>query len=163
MSLAREGDKAAFEEVVRRKQSWLRNFMRRLCRDVTLADDLSQQVFLQLWRKIGSLKQADAFDGWLRQIAVNVWLQEVRRIEPTSEVLEETNVSSKPLPGLTLDLNQALATLKPEVRLCVVLAYHEGMTHAEISEHLDLPLGTVKSHIVRGSARLKEVLNAYQA
>ena len=55
----------------------------------------------------------------------------------------------------------ALATLAHDARLCVVLAYHEGMTHDEIAELTDIPVGTVKSHIRRGSQRLREHLAAY--
>jgi len=51
--------------------------------------------------------------------------------------------------------------LPPDARLCVVLAYSEGMSHAEISDSTALPLGTVKSHIVRGAARLRDLLQAY--
>jgi RNA polymerase sigma-70 factor (ECF subfamily) len=60
-----------------------------------------------------------------------------------------------------LDLDAALATLPPQARLCVVLAYSEGMSHAEISDATAIPLGTVKSHIARGAARLREILHAY--
>ena len=60
-----------------------------------------------------------------------------------------------------LDLDAALARLPPDVRLCMVLAYNEGMSHAEINQMTSIPLGTVKSHITRGSARLRELLQAY--
>jgi len=60
-----------------------------------------------------------------------------------------------------LDLDAALATLPAHARLCVVLAYSERMSHAEISESTAIPLGTVKSHIARGSAHLRELLQGY--
>ena len=60
-----------------------------------------------------------------------------------------------------VDLDAALATLQPEVRLCVVLAYSEGLSHPEIASFTGLPLGTVKTHISRGAARLREVLSDY--
>jgi RNA polymerase sigma-70 factor (ECF subfamily) len=60
-----------------------------------------------------------------------------------------------------LDLDAALATLPPHARLCIVLAYNEGMSHAEISESTAIPLGTVKSHIARGAAHLREILHDY--
>jgi RNA polymerase sigma-70 factor (ECF subfamily) len=60
-----------------------------------------------------------------------------------------------------LDLDAALAMLPPDARLCVVLAYSEGMSHAEISGSTGMPLGTVKSHVTRGAARLRELLHAY--
>ena len=63
--------------------------------------------------------------------------------------------------GVAVDLDRALATLSGQVRLCVVLSYHDGMTHAEIAGLIDLPLGTVKSHIRRGTQRLQQILSAY--
>ena len=63
VSLARDGDRDAFEELVRRRQSSVRNLMRRFCGEPSLADDLAQQVFLKLWTSLRSLKNADAFKG----------------------------------------------------------------------------------------------------
>ncbi len=61
-----------------------------------------------------------------------------------------------------MDLDRALAGLAHDERLCVVLAYSEGMSHSEVSAATQLPLGTVKSHIKRGSERLRAQLNAYE-
>lgn len=63
MGLARTGDREAFGELVRRRQSWIRNLMRRLCHDAALADDLAQQVFLQAWKDIRKLRQPAKFPG----------------------------------------------------------------------------------------------------
>jgi RNA polymerase sigma-70 factor (ECF subfamily) len=60
-----------------------------------------------------------------------------------------------------MDLDAALSTLPPDVRVCVVLAHSEGQSHPEIVELTGLPLGTVKSHIARGAARLREILAGY--
>ncbi|MDH3642506.1 MAG: RNA polymerase subunit sigma-70, partial [Gammaproteobacteria bacterium] len=79
VGFARNGDRKAFEELVRRRQSSVRNLMRRCCRDTTLADDLAQQVFLQVWLKIHTLKQVNAFGGWLKRVAISVWLRHQRR------------------------------------------------------------------------------------
>lgn len=61
-----------------------------------------------------------------------------------------------------MDLDRALAELPGLERLCVVLSYHEGMSHREIAATLDLPLGTVKSHVRRGAQRLRQLLSAYR-
>ncbi len=60
-----------------------------------------------------------------------------------------------------IDLDTALATLPEAVRLCIVLSYHERLSHTEIAELTGLPAGTIKSHIRRGSQKLREVLSAY--
>ena len=71
--------------------------------------------------------------------------------------------ASESAEGLSMDLDRALATLKEPVRLCIVLSYHEGMTHDEIADFTNLPVGTVKSHIRRGTKRLQEELKEYLA
>jgi RNA polymerase sigma-70 factor (ECF subfamily) len=163
VNLAREGDRSAFEELVRRRQSMIRNLMRRCCRDTTLADDLAQQVFLQVWQNIRSLRKANAFGGWLRKLAISVWLKHLRKNDALRQAKEAgtTLVEVTPTIGLGLDLDHALDSLSEYERLTVVLAYQLGMTHSEIAEQIDLPLGTVKSHIKRGSDKLKQILSYY--
>lgn len=163
LALAMRGDSAAFGELVRRRQSWLRNLLRRLCRDPSLADDLAQQTLLQAWRTLQGLKAASAFNTWLRRLAINTWLQHLRRAPGQTE--NQAAAPDTPAPpsavGLQLDLDRALASLRPDVRLCVVLAYHEQLSHTEICAHTGFPLGTVKSHIKRGAAELRSLLDCY--
>lgn len=162
VALAKLGDKPAFEELVRRRQSAVRNLLRRLSRDHALADDLSQQAFIQAWKMLSSLESPGAFGGWLRQIAVNTWLQYLRgrkQMEPIDD--EEVSVeSAHESNGERIDLDYALMQLSPVVRLCIVLSHAEGMSHGEIVNATKLPLGTVKSHITRGTSRLRELLQA---
>jgi len=165
VALAMGGDRRAFSELVWRRQSWLRNLLRRLSRDPALADDLAQQVFLQAWRSLHQLRSPDAFGGWLRRLAINTWLAEVRAAGPKLPECdpEELPAAATFTPAAEqLDLDRALAMLTPAERLCVVLAYSEGMSHGEISAAAALPLGTVKSHVRRGAQRLRVLLNAYQ-
>jgi|TARA_B100001971_G_C18249646_1_gene577126 RNA polymerase sigma-70 factor (ECF subfamily) len=164
VSLARTGDRSAFADLVRRRQSSIRNLMRRFCSDTTLADDLAQQVFLQVWRKIHTLKQANAFSAWLKRLAVSVWLQHVRKKDALRGADEpaEDLLTQRDSVGVGMDLDHALSTLSDAVRSCVVLSYHEGMSHGEIAKFMDLPLGTVKSHINRGTERLRQILAAYK-
>ncbi len=164
IALAAAGDDAAFSELVRRRQSSLRQLLRRLCRDASLADDLAQQAFLSAWRSLPKLTSPAAFWPWLRRVGINVWLQHLRTQRQSLAVPEE-DLDSLPAPAASiderLDLDAALTELAPAPRLCTVLAYGEGMSHAEIAEVTGLPLGTVKSHITRGAARLRQRLRAY--
>ncbi len=163
IALACAGDDSAFAEVLRRRQTRVRKFMYHLCRQPALGDDLAQQVFLTAWRSIGRLRSAVAFDGWLKQIMVNVWLQEVRRgrVTTVSDVDFSDLAVHHDATAASMDLDAALSTLPPDVRVCVVLAYSEGQSHPQIVELTGLPLGTVKSHIARGAARLREILAGY--
>jgi RNA polymerase sigma-70 factor (ECF subfamily) len=161
--LAMNGDGDAYGELVRRRQSSIRNLLRRLCRSDALADDLAQQAFVQGWQSIRQLRSRAAIGAWLRKLAVNCWLQHVRSEKAEVEMTEEVGINT-PIANVNrrIDLDAALAQLPAEVRLCVVLAYAEGMSHAEISQGIQIPLGTVKSHINRGAARLRALLEAYE-
>jgi RNA polymerase sigma-70 factor (ECF subfamily) len=164
IALAATGDDAAFSELVRRRQSSLRQLLRRLCRDQSLADDLAQQALLSAWRALPKLKSPAAFWPWLRRLAINVWLQHLRaRREPFAVSEQDLDNLSAPVISVEagLDLDAALRQLRPAPRLCTVLAYGEGMSHSEIAEVTSLPIGTVKSHITRSAALLRETLRAY--
>jgi RNA polymerase sigma-70 factor (ECF subfamily) len=163
VSLAMSGDDSAFAELVRRRQKRVRDMLRRLCGDHALADDLAQKTFVQAWRGIRALRDPGAFGGWLKRVAVNAWLAEARRVPaPIDDDEEALLAAADPSPSPErsaggIDLERALARLGPDERLCVVLAHGEGMTHAEIAEATRLPLGTVKSHVLRGSDKLRRI------
>jgi RNA polymerase sigma-70 factor, ECF subfamily len=162
VTLAHAGEASAFEELLRRRGSDIRGLLMRLCRGHTQADDLAQETFLQAWRQLGSLKSYAAFGAWLRQIAVNTWLQVQRRTDLLSYTEDVPEVAAHEHLGEQIDLDVALQKLPPAVRLCVVLSHGEGMSHTEVASATGIPLGTVKSHISRGSAKLRELLGAYR-
>jgi RNA polymerase sigma factor (sigma-70 family) len=159
VALAAGGSDEAFEELVRRREPRLRQFLRRVCANQALADDLAQQAFLQAWIQLKTLREPAAFGSWLRRLALNCALQQMRR---KGELLHPDAGIDTPVegtdPGLALDLERSMARLKPDERICVVLCHAEGMSHSEIAAHTGWPLGTVKSHVTRGSARLRAML-----
>ncbi|HEY2807816.1 MAG TPA: sigma-70 family RNA polymerase sigma factor [Steroidobacteraceae bacterium] len=166
VALAMTGDARAFCELVRRRQGPLRNLLRRLSRDPTLADDLAQQAFIKAWRFLPKLRSVGAYGAWLRQLAVNTYLEHLRAVAPAGVELDPDELAGAGDEACRsderMDLDRALAGLARDERLCIVLAYSEGMSHGEISAATALPLGTVKSHIKRGSERLRAQLDAYQ-
>ena len=164
IALACAGDDQAFTEIVRRRHARVRRFMYRQCRQSALCDDLAQQVFLTAWRSLRQLRSAAAFDGWLKRIMITTWLEELRRhkLRFADTPDAEDEAGHKETTGERLDLDAALATLAPHVRLCIVLAYEEGLSHPEIATYTGLSVGTVKSHISRGAARLRETLAEYE-
>lgn len=163
VSLATRGDRDAFAELVRRRQPWIRNLMRRFSGDPVLADDLSQKVFLQAWRKIRQIRHPERFGGWIKRMAVNEWIDYQRKHadERSREYEDGLQPGMHQSPAIAMDLDKALATLPGPARLCVVLSYHERLPHGEIATLTGMQLGTVKSHIRRGSQRLRELLSAY--
>lgn len=163
VSLASKGDRMAFADLVRRRQGWIRSLMRRCSGDANLADDLSQQVFLQAWRKVRHIREPEKFGSWLKQMAINEWLQHKRKGDALrgAEGEEGINSSRQDKTSIAMDLDRAIAQLSAPVSMCVVLSYHERLTHDEIATLTGMQLGTVKSHIRRGSKRLRELLSAY--
>lgn len=167
--LAKAGDDLAFEALIIKRQSLVRNFMLHLCNDQTLADDLAQQVFLQAWRSIKKIKEVHAYGGWLKTIAVNVWRQygrdhaskeqKIDAIEDLASVPEDSRHENH---GESLDLDKCLQFVPEDIRLCIVLSFEWGMSHSEISSATSLPLGTVKSNIKRGLATLEQHLASYR-
>jgi RNA polymerase sigma-70 factor (ECF subfamily) len=160
VTLAALGDERAFAELVRQRQATVRGLLRRLCGNAALADDLAQDAFVQAWRALSQLRNAAAFGGWLKQVAVRVWLQHARKTKLLLEPLDAAGAVEAAPPPQTerIDLDRALARLNPAQRLCVTLSYGEGLSHGEIADATGWPLGTVKSHVARGGARLREWL-----
>lgn len=92
-----------------------------------------------------------------------MWLQHCRKNNLLIDADDTTHLSSHSAEtALTLDLNAALQHLSAMERLCITLSYQKGMTHGEISEVTETPLGTVKSHIKRRSSKLNSLLEAHQ-
>jgi RNA polymerase sigma-70 factor (ECF subfamily) len=164
IAMAVAGDRLAFVELIHRRQHGVRRFMRQLCRDETLADDLAQQVFLRMWRSLRQLEALERFNGWLKQVMVSVWMDEVRQRRsriPGVTAEKAAAAGARHSPGLERDLEYALAQLEPRTRLCVVLAYSEGHSHSEIAILLAIPLGTAKSLVTRGAHELRSLLRDY--
>lgn len=163
IALARAGDDEAFTEIVSRRHARVRMFMHYLCGHKDDGDDLAQQVFLKAWKTIRQLRSAAAFDSWLRRIMVTTWIEQTRRgkLHYVNGIDPEALTGRRETPGLGLDIKAALAGLSADARLCVMLAHNDGLTHDEIARITGMPLGTVKSHVARGSARLRQSLAAY--
>lgn len=158
---AKRGSTHAFESLVRRNQSLVRGFLRRLCSgDAALADDLAQETFVMAWRRIGSFEAKGSFKGWLCRIAYTQFLQNRRSAKASARredaVMAEAATTQDDRGGneARLDLDRVMSALSPEQRAAVALCYGEGMSHAEAAEALGLPLGTVKSHVLRGRAKV---------
>lgn len=159
-------DQAAFGELVRRRQGWARALLRRMCGNAAEADDLAQDAFMKAWDKLRDLESPAAFPGWFRRIAVTTFLMAKRRQRAVFEEIDDASpiASEDSTPeaaaGAKIDLEKALARLSDAERLCVTLNHGEGLSHGEIVEITGLPLGTVKSHVLRGTDKLRRMLEA---
>lgn len=155
------GDQRAYAALVTRHQQAVRGLLMRLCRNHALADDLAQDAFVKAYNKISSYSGSGSFRAWLCRIAYNEFLMSARKRKAADQALERLQAephetSTRPgAPGARVDLDRALATLGDEERACVVMCYAGGLSHSEAADAMGLPLGTVKSHVNRGRARLK--------
>ena len=166
--LSSAGEKDAYEEIVRRRQADLRRMLYRLCADRALADDLAQDAFVKGWRNLSRLHSHAHFGAWLRQIAVNTWVDRVRgaklRTEPlhSDEALAVTSGGGPSWSEARMDVHAALARLSPAERSCIILSYWEGMSHPEIAAMTRMAVGTVKSHLFRAGPKLRQQLKAWR-
>ena len=159
---AAAGDVAAFGVLVRLHQGRLRGFLLRMTKgNGALADDLAQETFLEAFRKIGQFGQGSFF-GWLCAIAYSRFLMEARkrRLEPLDEAPEMADdAPDSEMASLTrIDLERAMVRLIPAQRAALTLCFALGLSNEEAAAALDMPLGTLKSHINRGRDRLSILL-----
>lgn len=157
-ALAAAGGRREFGELVRRHGSGVRALLRRMGADAALADDLAQDAFMQAFERCAEFRGEGAFAGWVKRIAARLYLK--RRRKDAKTVLEAEASEPEQVPSYTdaaarIDLDEAMKTLSRAERLCVSLCYGAGLSHTEISETLDTPLGTVKSHVKRGLDKLR--------
>ena len=159
---AQAGSAGAFSRLVDRHQQAVRAFLRRTCGDWAMADDLAQETFLTAWSRIGRLDRGASVRAWLCGIGYNKHLTAIRSRsrERAREAAYEAEKapSSGAMTDERLTLEAALAELPPDQRACVALCLAADFSHQEAADALGLPLGTVKSHVTRGRARLLQVL-----
>ncbi|MDB5430950.1 MAG: polymerase subunit sigma-70 [Caulobacter sp.] len=161
---ARRGSPVAFGRLVERHQRAVRAFLRRACGDAAEADDLAQETFIAAWERIARFRGEAGIRTWFCGIA---WrkLMTARRSWFRSRKRDADYVETEGLErgeGAGADeriaLEQALAGLPIDQRAVVALCLGGDFSHSEAAEALGLPLGTVKSHVARGKARLMQTL-----
>lgn len=157
---AAAGDVAPFDALVRLHQSQLRAFLLRLTGGRhALADDLAQETFLEAWRKIRQFQASGPFIAWLMRIAWSRYLMEARRrkLEPLGDE-ERSGDDPRDASIAKLDLERAMARLVPAERAALTVCYAMGFSHGEAARILNMPLGTLKSHVLRGREKLQALL-----
>jgi RNA polymerase sigma-70 factor (ECF subfamily) len=146
-------DRNAFAELVRRNQSDVRRLLRRMTGDDGLADDLAQETFVRAWRSLPQFRGGARLSSWLYRIAYNTFLAHARKTVPAPEA-PDVEVTMDPVL-MRHDLTKALAILRPEERAALALTVNEQVTHEEAAQILDVPLGTLKTHVLRAKEKLR--------
>ncbi len=165
VALAQAGDLVAFETLVKIHQTRVRQQLRRLSwPDAALADDLAQETFVSAWQQLPRFRADAQLSTWLHRIAYTRYLMQRRRRrdEPVSPDNAAAEAQHDPDHAMRLDVTRAVARLPDHERAAVVHCMQLEMTHEEAAAVLGLPLGTLKSQVARGKARLREWLVAWQ-
>jgi RNA polymerase sigma-70 factor, ECF subfamily len=177
---ARQGRDAAFRELIRRYERPVFSLIYRMVRDRELSEDLSQETFIKVLNALDRYDPKYKFSSWIFKIAHNTTLDQLRKKEPqtlslegsphasTTEQAESssfTAVDTAENPEqyteskeMGVEIEEAIARLRPEYRSAIVLWHVEGRPYDEIADIMGLPLGTVKTYIHRGRNELREML-----
>lgn len=166
---AAQGDMKAFESLIRRYEKRVYNTILRICGHPDDAFDLSQEVFLRVWRGLESFRGEAAFSTWLYRLCSNACMDFLRKRsrikeEPLSVELKVSD--GRYDPALSLEkkelmqsINTAMQKLSPDHRVILTLRELSGLSYAEIAAVLELDEGTVKSRIARARMRMREELD----
>lgn len=177
------GSREAMECLVKKHQRSVSSLLYQLAPDWSDTSDLSQEVFIRVYRGIHSLRNPKTFRSWLNQIVINLFYDELRRRPrrlPTvsidapieSDSGESDLVREIPDPSMKPDeislaqeldhvIKKAMSQLPEQFRTAIVLRELQGLSYEEIAESIGCELGTVKSRIARARGRLQEILSPY--
>jgi RNA polymerase sigma-70 factor (ECF subfamily) len=174
-------DKAAFAELVKRYQSYVEKLLYHLAPDWSDRADLTQEVWIRVYRNLHKLQTIERFKSWLGRITTNLFYDELRKRKRHQSPLsldaprrlsdgemdwEVASEAPNPVDILMTqefyaELEQAIAGLPEVFRTTIVLREIQGLSYEEIAEITDTSLGTVKSRIARARQRLQQDLDLY--
>lgn len=174
---AQSGNKEAFERLVLMYQDQVYASCMRLTNHYSDAEDLAQEVFVQAYIAIRSFRKEADFGTWLHRIAVNRWINICRKERKIVTFSLDKSIATEDGDierdieddGISLQeqieqqdfgirIHDALQQLDEEFRIVMVLRYLEEYSYQEIADHINVPLGTVKSRISRATKQLQQIL-----
>lgn len=161
----KRGDPAAFEKVLLEFEKPIFGYISGMVNQRQTAEDLTQEVFIKLYKNLKKIDLEKSFKSWLYKIATNTvydWLKADKRRGEIFSIDEEDGFET--IDGRQsyqniesgLSLEQGLAKIKPVYRTVLLLFYYEGFSYQEISSTLSIPLNTVKTYLKRGKEALGE-------
>jgi RNA polymerase sigma-70 factor (ECF subfamily) len=167
----RTGDDAAFGELIEQYKQLVYGLVYRMVADRSQADDLAQEVFLKVHRGLPYFRGEARLSTWIYRIVQNVCLQPKARRPPHVSLDQETpDGRPRREPGapdgafadleLRDRLEKAIAQLPDQYQVLIAAHYLDGVQYEALAESLDIPLGTVKTHLHRAKKRLRELLDS---
>ena len=174
---AKHGDAAAFEALYNLHKRRVYSLCLRMTANTASAEDLTQEAFLQLFRKIGTFRGESAFSTWLHRMAVNVVLMQLRKkglpVVPLEETMETEEDAPRKEPGADdprlagsidrMQLQRSIKALPPGYRMIFLLHDVEGYEHNEIAEIVGCSIGNSKSQLHKARMKLREFLKTSRA
>ncbi|MDP2303512.1 MAG: sigma-70 family RNA polymerase sigma factor [Ignavibacteria bacterium] len=165
-----DGDESAFRTLISRHKEKVRNLIYLTLGNTDSIDDISQEVFISVYRKLNSFRFESQFTTWLYRITVNKCRDHLRKIKIRSifspfTTESENLISPEQVPedyDIKLIVRQAIATLPEKLRIPLILKDFDGLSYQEISETMGVELGTIKSRIFRAREALKKILTPYK-
>jgi RNA polymerase sigma-70 factor (ECF subfamily) len=163
VSRCRAGDEAAFGELVDRYKNLVYAMVYRMVNDRSQADDLAQEVFLKVHRGLPYFRGEARLATWIYRIVANVCVQArgKRREVTADEDLPDRGAADTSFADLELKdrLEKAIAQLPDQYRMLIAAHYLQGIQYEALAEALNMPLGTVKTHLYRAKRQLRELLS----
>ena len=163
---AMAGDHDAFAELTRQSIARLYAIARLILRDGDLAEDATQEALVSAWRQLGSLRDPDRFEPWLKRSLVRACYREAGRHQRQRQIDSQAQPTAMEAldPGISLadrdQLERGFSRLSPENRALIVLHHYLGLPMQETAEIIGLPVGTVKSRLSRTTQQLRAALEA---
>lgn len=169
---SRQGDRRAFSELVELYDGVLSAYAHRLARDAVEADELVQGTFVEAFRSLDRLRDADRFEPWLKGICRNLHLRRQRERAREADILDLERLPEEPIVSVTtvgwaggLSASELFEAISSEIdalpsayRMVLMLRHFSGLSCRVIAERLDLPIGTVTMRLSRGHRQLREAL-----
>lgn len=154
------GDRAAFQLLVLRHEARLRGFLARV--SGSDADDIAQETFVRAWRRAGDYRGQGSYAAWLAGIGWRIFLDQRRtaRRRETLAAGEEaaTTIDPRPASDAALDAERLLSGLTTQERAALTLCFGHGCSHGEAAAIMGVPLGTLKSLVLRGRAKAQKMI-----
>jgi RNA polymerase sigma-70 factor, ECF subfamily len=161
------GDVDAFEALYRQSVGRVHGLCLRMCRNPSLAEELTQEAFVRAWQKLPSFRGDSAFSTWMHRLTVNVVLGHRRsagrrqlRETAAGEEWYGGGSTTKERIGVSMDLERAIAKLPNRARTVFVLHDVEGYKHTEIAEVAGMAVGTSKAQLSRARQLLRKALSS---
>jgi len=152
------GDHDAFAELIRAHEEMVFSIALHFFHDRARAEEIAQEVFLQMYRRLGEIESPAHLTFWLRRVTANRCIDDHRQARPRLVAIEGVTQPEEPDPFLRRRLRSLVLRLPPKQRIVITMRYQEELEPAEIAEILGMPANTVKSHLRRGLAALREWL-----